>query len=456
MRSRRLSLVTFLTFSNRVQELVLARDAVFVCGSARMWYSKLIEVLQKLEGHELAEASATLRSNPASYLDCILCYRTLSYILQNPELHLSLSTILQMVRSKSASKPDDKVYGLYGVFHEMQLQNLPQVDYDRPVYETFTQIATAAIKNERSLRLLYNTSLPQLISSLPSWVPDWSNSAFYQPSSQYKMDATAFSSSKIEPPTIQADKLTVKGHIIDGIRELATSTSIAMASFRRGYDARLNVHETEQRCTGVLELVRTLQSWIRLSRKIQEYPTKITPRQAFQHTVMENSRLVERLDDENLETALRKWMQIITANFPDSLTTLQTLHNEVQQLPEYQATVADYSHVFEQGLKVEEWPEELQIRLFLRLSNPHVTAMQHDIFLNTYHKTLFVSDDGYMGTCPRWTRAGDFIALISGLLVPFIVRRENEHYRLVGPAYVHGVMHGERWNPKMLEEITFV
>lgn len=150
------------------------------------------------------------------------------------------------------------------------------------------------------------------------------------------------------------------------------------------------------------------------------------------------------------------WMEIITANFPGSPSSLRELHEGLRELPEYEATVSDYARVFEQSPNVENWPEELQIRLILRLYTPGVAMVQHEIFLNTYHKTFLISRDGYMGICPRWAREGDLIILISGLTAPFIVRKEEGHYRLVGPAYVHGVMQGERWSLEELEEMTFV
>jgi hypothetical protein len=47
--------------------------------------------------------------------------------------------------------------------------------------------------------------------------------------------------------------------MIDSIRHTAPSTSIAMPTFRRGYNARMNVLKVAQRYNGVIELVRTLQ-----------------------------------------------------------------------------------------------------------------------------------------------------------------------------------------------------
>lgn len=157
---------------NSVQELVLAHNAVIVCGSVRIAYHDFLEALQKLQNHETARAYLTSRSNPASFYDDTQCYRTLAQSLQYSE-NPKISDILRMVRSKFSSNPKDKVYGLYGIFNKLEIKDLPQVDYNRPVHTTFTQITTTAIEVEHSLDVLYSVCLPRLIENLPSWVPDW-------------------------------------------------------------------------------------------------------------------------------------------------------------------------------------------------------------------------------------------------------------------------------------------
>jgi hypothetical protein len=116
----------------------------------------------------------------------------------------------------------------------------------------------------------------------------------------------------------------------------------------------------------------------------------------------------------------------------------------------------DYAHVFDRGTNIETWPDELKIRLVLRLISPEVAYIQHEFFLNTYHRTFFITRDGYMGICPRWARSSDSVALLAGLNTPFIVREAGEHYSLIGPAYVEGIMLGERWNDNEVRIITLV
>jgi hypothetical protein len=176
-------------------------------------------------------------------------------LIRGSNKNCSISAFLGLVRSKQSTKPDDKIYGLYGIFDDLRIQGLPKVDYDRPVHETYTAVAVAAIKSEKCLDILYHIGLPQLIPKLPSWVPDWSNTAYIWP---IRVDRSYASGLSKPSYSFNRTHLTVKGFIIDSIAHTAPSTSIAMATFRHGYNAWMSTLEVEKRYKGVIELVRTL------------------------------------------------------------------------------------------------------------------------------------------------------------------------------------------------------
>ena len=48
-----------------------------------------------------------------------------------------------------------------------------------------------------------------------------------------------------------------------------------------------------------------------------------------------------------------------------------------------------------------------------------------------------------MGLCPRETAQGDFLCVLLGCNLPVVLRRQDEHYVLIGEAYVPGYMQGE-------------
>jgi hypothetical protein len=58
-------------------------------------------------------------------------------------------------------------------------------------------------------------------------------------------------------------------------------------------------------------------------------------------------------------------------------------------------------------------------------------------------RKVFCTKHGMLGLGPTILRAGDLCCILFGAHVPFILRRVAEKYRLVGEAYVDGVMRGE-------------
>lgn len=444
-----------------IQELVLEREAVIVSGSKYLWWSSFVEALRILqevhEHHQIAGLDGNSLSSPASFYYETDCYRLLENLLR-PDSHRgsAVSTALRVVRQKLSSDSRDKVYGLYGIFQYLRISGLPQVDYRQTVQQIYTDITQAAIRDERSLTILYQVCLPSLIPSLPSWVPDWSNSAYILPIYSDR----CFASDSREPQySFNGTNLTVSGVLIDELCDLAISTSSCTPNFRRGYNARVNMKNIDERYAAVIELVRTLQAWVRSSTRLDTYPTGETPLEAFYRTVTQSAGFGDDKDwtpTAFAYTTFSKWISIVTANFPNNYVDLETLHRDVQTRAAYEPIKSDYIDLFGGSANVEEWVDDLKIRLFLRVYNPQVARLQHDIALNTYHRTFFTTRDGYMGIGPRWSELGDHFALIAGLRTPFIVRRTGPNYRLIGPAYIHGVMRGERWDDSRIEDITLV
>jgi hypothetical protein len=50
---------------------------------------------------------------------------------------------------------------------------------------------------------------------------------------------------------------------------------------------------------------------------------------------------------------------------------------------------------------------------------------------------------GRIGLLPISAKVGDSVGLFAGCRVPFVLRKSEGSYRIVGDAYLHGVMNGE-------------
>lgn len=66
-------------------------------------------------------------------------------------------------------------------------------------------------------------------------------------------------------------------------------------------------------------------------------------------------------------------------------------------------------------------------------------------------KRLIATIRGYVGAVPTSTRSGDLVSVLPGARVPFILRaRSDGKFKLVGEAYVHGIMQGEAFDTQPL------
>ncbi|KAH7180472.1 heterokaryon incompatibility protein-domain-containing protein [Fusarium sp. MPI-SDFR-AT-0072] len=71
-------------------------------------------------------------------------------------------------------------------------------------------------------------------------------------------------------------------------------------------------------------------------------------------------------------------------------------------------------------------------------------------------QVLFVTEKGYLGPGPTRTEVGDFVSLIAGAHVPFVLRKVDQGWILVGETFLHGVMYGEVARKRDLQKIEIV
>jgi hypothetical protein len=58
-------------------------------------------------------------------------------------------------------------------------------------------------------------------------------------------------------------------------------------------------------------------------------------------------------------------------------------------------------------------------------------------------KKLCLTNQGYLGQVPHSTQIGDKVCIFLGSAVPHVIRPvEGGCYRLLGTAYIHGIMQG--------------
>jgi hypothetical protein len=70
-------------------------------------------------------------------------------------------------------------------------------------------------------------------------------------------------------------------------------------------------------------------------------------------------------------------------------------------------------------------------------------AFENDFALLARERRFIITEKGFYGLGPQLVQKRDVVAVIPGLKVPYVLRPAADRYKLVGAAYVHGVMRGE-------------
>jgi hypothetical protein len=68
-------------------------------------------------------------------------------------------------------------------------------------------------------------------------------------------------------------------------------------------------------------------------------------------------------------------------------------------------------------------------------------------------RCLFQTSRGNLGLGPDQMQPDDVVVVIFGADVPFVLRPHEKGYKLIGEAYVHGIMDGELMTAQLTEEV---
>jgi hypothetical protein len=74
------------------------------------------------------------------------------------------------------------------------------------------------------------------------------------------------------------------------------------------------------------------------------------------------------------------------------------------------------------------------------------------------YRRFFITEKGYLGLGPGYMELGDQVTILFGGETPFILRKFEDHFKLIGESYIHGIMEGEviqLWEAGELEEQWF-
>ncbi|KAI1748758.1 heterokaryon incompatibility protein-domain-containing protein [Xylaria castorea] len=378
-----------------IQEVNSNKDVQLLCGSCHVSWDVAVVAASYIRRHaSIYRHWGFPESNyPNAY------YMRRRFWLQQ----VSLPSLLNWGRSFKASESLDRVYALMGMPSFTKMRVPWTADYSRPKRILYEDVATKCIQNMQDLRVLTYSQHSQEGKNFPSWVPQWDREALYEPinDSLTKVHWKASGNKGLSKDTeIAAGVLRITGVVFDVVESMCPLG-----------DAMWAHRQTDH---------PVLQFWERQRREPRAYPTGETNLEAFSFVMTAGLGHDLRKASEN--------RKLFNANFAAYLSHL--LRSSAYNPTTYRSVTAagkggNWSHY-----------DDLVRR-------------------KCRNRALLLTKRGYLGLGPA-CQVGDHVCILRGGEVPFILRPINGHFRLVGDAYIHGIMEGEGMiSPKTFKQEQF-
>jgi Heterokaryon incompatibility protein (HET) len=404
-----------------VQEAVSATSSTVVCGTCTIEWKHLATVCQSDVLHAAVRVSAAMiRASP----DILAAQRIQK--LRQLDCQLPLLSLLVSTRILDATDPRDKILAIQHLAREEDARAV--VDYHSPVPNIYARFATKSL-HSTSLDILsaVNPSgiqIPSKMSSLPSWVPDWSVKPDFTnyPGEHLPLTVAAhhFQASGFSAPVFKVSEsigiLTVRGAEIDSIQMLSPSgwgSSRWDDSFA-ALDFEFNTSDNYKSDRSRMPSWRSVHD-NDLDRS-EDHLGKSEPNHIF-HPLEASETGDDRLG------ALLEVLVCDTDQNGDRLFPRRLKPHQMFMKAE--------------GANLPHLPFFMQQPIFL----PPLLRRIRDM---SWGRRFCSTGAGYMGWVPQNAQIGDIICYFLGGKVLYLLRPGHEaNYTFIGECYLHGLMHGE-------------
>ena len=162
------------------QEVVLAQQAVFYCGDHTLSFETLVEAADftRVPYSKLDGGALHWRMYLGNHYATKLCLRLQE---EGQDAGYSHFDLLIFAVTLDATRPEDKIYGMYGCAKRMGL-NWPTPDYTKSIAQIYTEVTVACFQQSEELANM-NIAISTASGGmgLPSLVPDismrWTDSS---------------------------------------------------------------------------------------------------------------------------------------------------------------------------------------------------------------------------------------------------------------------------------------
>jgi hypothetical protein len=461
------------------QEVILCKRHRVLCGTIELEWNAIIDLAMNLRAFGYAEGINCYMKlqNPRrsiSWFDELLLWNNLRKFCEEQGSHASasgnndlafgfLSEVLIASRCFKCLNPLDKIYSFLGIARPGFSDNDPIDKYIRPNYHA----SVIEVFSTTTMHILHGTSLDLLavatrhpdqapIAGLPSWVPDFTTALGCVP-------LVGLSRSRgIDMPFDAALCRTISSPRIELGTSVLGCTGARFSQVNKPF--KDNFHQEYGRGPGlsfyldrVLEFCLDLPTQTQGCRRLEVlWRTLIADRTEDGHfgappfyekwflslVIWVSVNLILDRCSENA-TSLGKEMSRFT------ITLDQYELSEDRSPAEY---VKDMLEMFQNGRENTlagniEAAESIQRKLDYANSSTRFEVAMSRVQQN---RTLFYTDEGYLGFASETIQPGDEIWLLCGAHTPYILRPAEKPgtYTVHGDCYLHSFMRGEMLDDK--------
>jgi hypothetical protein len=321
---------------------------------------------------------------------------------------------------REASDPRDKLFALASLATGRS-QLLINVDYGSNVTKVYSDFATAEIETYKKLDVLTSVHMGELSNpeGLPSWAPCWAtpNSRGHLTIRQPRSEDYNFGASKERYADFKflagGHVLRVKGISVGEIKHLGQQTLM---------------RDHEEHDKGTL----AIYEWWKMYRDLCS-PHDTPSTEKFIQTInCAGERENERSLTWMLEGVFKALMDLYKIHVKLS-SNLLPLDEETEN--ECVVIVEKIKREVEEAGKVYEADETVGSHELHRKLYTH--------FIYLWDRRFFLLDEGIVGMAPKMAIEGDVVCVLFGCPHPMVLRSVEDHYIIIGEAYVHGYMYGQ-------------
>jgi hypothetical protein len=335
--------------------------------------------------------------------------------------HDDLKGLLTTCRALKAARKEDKIFSLYYLFRKID-PSFPAPDYSKPLADIYREAMVLVLQHDNALMLL--DSCFDLDDSFPrcSWVPDWScniGCPFVQASASQQSEPRF----NLSPDHKQ---LSLFGIVADRVR-VRTSPLPRFAQGLNDYDEPI-----DDRISIRVKFIQTWRKWVECLRTLRPYDSTERAVRALWSLLMDFGGRNQSSSWPDNDCA-----QLFFALLQEPDAQQKEFIEESLRFLASARYAAEYAPHFD--------IPELVTYTILQFSNlsPVLESMKS---LAPASYAFLVTTSGYLGFAPPLTAPDDLLVLFSGIQYPMVIRRLDEnHYCLIGPAWIQGMMDGELW-----------